>query len=66
MKPVAYDDVTRFVSAAADLAESIEQDLKAKGKVSHNTVNFLSEYKKAALALSGLFDMIEKDKVKLN
>lgn len=66
--PVSMDDLSDFMEAAADLAESLMLDIKQNDdmKISQETMHALLEFADAAERLTNFVTTLQSSKNKLN
>ena len=55
----AYIELAKYVNATADLAESVERDIRNGNKISSDTVLALSKLIAAAKRVENIVDMFE-------
>lgn len=61
----AFLDLTKYVNAGADLAESIAADIQAGSKITSKTVLALSKFSAAARDVSNMLDDMDDTDIKL-
>ncbi len=59
-------DLSKYVNAAADLAESVDKDIKTDGLVSEKTKKMLAKFTKASYTVAETLEDFNETNQKLN